>query len=65
MRVFKQTTPHGFPPTIRIPRLKVPVRILMKNGVPCDEVVDVTVRAKTLGMRNRGRWNGGTCEGRG
>jgi hypothetical protein len=27
--------------------------------------VDVTVPAKTIGMRNRGRWNGGTCEGLG
>jgi len=62
MKVFKQTTSHGFPPRIRLPRHKAPVRILMKNGVPCDEVEDVTVRARTIGMRDRARWNGGTCE---
>ena len=64
MKDFKQTTPHGFPARIRLPRYKAPVRILMKDGVPCDEVQDVTVRAKTIGMRDFRRWNGGTCEGR-
>jgi hypothetical protein len=62
MRVFKQTTPHGFPAKIRIPRYKAPVRILVKSGVPCNEVVDVTVPSKTVGMRDRSRWNGGTCD---
>jgi len=65
MRVNKQMTPHGFPARIRVPRHKAPVRILMKNGVPCDEVVAVTIPAKTIGMRDPRRWNGGTCERRG
>ena len=64
MKVFKQTTHHGFPPQIRIARHKSPVRILMKNGVACDEPVAVTVPARTIGMRDRRRWNGGTCDGR-
>jgi hypothetical protein len=64
-RVFKQTTSHGFPPRIRLPRRKAPVRILMKDGVPCNEVVEIVIPAKTIGMRDPWRWNGGTCEGRG
>lgn len=51
----KQTTPHGLPARIRLPRYKAPVRILMKDGVPCDEVEHVTVPARPIWMRDRRR----------
>lgn len=62
MRVFKQTTPHGFPQRIRTPRFKSRVRILMSAGMACDETLEVIIPAKTVGMRDTGRWNGGTCD---
>jgi len=43
---------HGFPAKIRIPRQKSPVHILAKNGVPCDEYVEVAIPAKSIGMRD-------------
>ena len=45
-------TRHGFPAKIRIPGYKSPVRVLVKNGVACDELVEVRVSAKTIGMRD-------------
>jgi hypothetical protein len=43
---------HGFPAKIRIPRHKAPVHVRVKNGVPCDEVIDVIVPSRTTGMRD-------------
>ena len=54
-----KTKIHGFPARIHIPRHKAPVRILMKDGIPCDALIDVTIRAKSIGMRDERRWNGG------
>jgi hypothetical protein len=50
---WKPRTTHGFPPAVRIPRHKSVVHILVKNGVACDEYVEVNVPAKTIGMRDR------------
>ena len=43
---------HGFPARIRIPRQKLLVHVLAKNGLACDEFVEITVPAKSIGMRN-------------
>ncbi len=42
---------RGFPARIRIPRHSAPVRVRVKDGVPCDEVIEVILPAKTIGMR--------------
>lgn len=44
---------HGFPPKIRIPRYKSLVHVLAKNGVACDELLEVTVPSRIIGMRDR------------
>jgi hypothetical protein len=46
------STSHGFPARIRIPRQKSRVHVLAKNGVACDEFVEVSIPAKTIGMRD-------------
>ena len=46
---------HGFPAKIRIPRTKSLVHILAMDGVACDIYVDVTIPAKTIGMRDQRR----------
>jgi hypothetical protein len=51
----KMHTSHGFPAKIRIPRQKSVVHVLMKNGVPCDEFVEVIIPARTIGMRDSRR----------
>jgi len=50
---WRLRTSHGFPAKIRIPPHKSLVRILAKNEVACDEFVEVTVPAGTIGMRDR------------
>lgn len=52
---IKHSTSHGFPPKIRIPRQKSVVHVLVKDGIPCDEVVEVIIPAKTIGMRDARR----------
>jgi len=49
---IKPSTSHGFPAKIRIPRRRSVVRVLMKDGIPCDEFVEVTIPARTIGMRD-------------
>jgi hypothetical protein len=34
-----------------MPRQKSVVHILMKNGTPCDERIEVTIPARRIGMR--------------
>lgn len=51
----KMRTSQGFPAKIRIPRQKSVVHVLMKNGVPCDEFVEVIIPARTMGMRDSRR----------
>jgi hypothetical protein len=48
---IKHSTSHGFPARIRIPRRTV-VHVLMKEGIPCDEFVEVIIPARTIGMRD-------------
>ena len=43
---------HGFPAKIRIPRHRSLVHVLAKNGKACDEFVEITVPARTIGMRD-------------
>ena len=43
------------PAKIRIPRQKSVVHVLMKDGVPCDEYIEVIIPAKTIGMRDHRR----------
>lgn len=52
---IKPPTSHGFPARIRIPRQRSMVHVLVKGGVPCDEVVEVIIPAKTIGMRDARR----------
>jgi hypothetical protein len=49
---IKPPTSHGFPARIRIPRQRSTVHVLVKDGMPCDELVDVIIPAKTIGMRD-------------
>jgi hypothetical protein len=49
---IKHSTSHGFPAKIRIPRRRSLVHVLMKDGIPCDEFVEVIIPAKTIGMRD-------------
>lgn len=58
---IKPPTSHGFPPRIRIPRQRSLVHVLVNDGVPCDEVVEVIIRAKTIEMREARRRPSG-CE---
>jgi hypothetical protein len=46
---------HGFPAKIRIPRRKSIVHIPARAGVECDEVVEITIPARTIGMRDQRR----------
>jgi hypothetical protein len=55
----------GSPAKIYIPRQRSTVRILMKDGVPCDETITVTVSSKTIGMRDMRRWSGGAIKNNG
>jgi len=48
---IKHSTSHGFPARIRIPRQRSVVHVLMKDGIPCDEFVEV-IPARTIGMRD-------------
>ena len=43
---------HGFAARVCIPRQKSLVHVLAKNGLACDEFVEITVPAKSIGMRN-------------
>jgi hypothetical protein len=43
---------HGSPATIRIPRHKSLVHVLARNGVACDEFIEITVPAKTIKLRD-------------
>jgi hypothetical protein len=52
---IKHSTSHGFPPKIRIPRQRSVVHVLVKDGVPCDEFVEVFIPARTIGMRDARR----------
>lgn len=52
---IKPSTSHGFPPRIRIPRQRSMVHVLVKDGVPCDELVEVIISARTIGMRDARR----------
>jgi len=52
---WKPSTTHGFPARIRIPRQRSVVHVLVKNGIPCDEFVEVIIPAKTIGMRDARR----------
>lgn len=58
---IKHPTSHGFPARIRIPRQRSLVRVLVKNGVPCDELVEVIIPARTIGMRDA-RKRPSSCE---
>jgi len=49
---IKPHTSHGFPAKIRIPRHKAVVHVLMKDGIPCDEYLQMTIPAKSIGMRD-------------
>ena len=49
---IKAFTSHGFPARIRIPRQKSMVHVLMREGIPCDEFVEVIIPARTIGMRD-------------
>ena len=49
---WRLKTSHGLPARIRIPRKKSIVHVLVKNGMACDEFVEVTVPAKIIGMRD-------------
>ena len=49
---LRQTPSHGFPTKIRIPRQRSVVHVLMKDGIPCDESVEVIIPARTVGMRD-------------
>lgn len=57
---IKPPTNHGFPHSIRIPRQRSMVHVLVKDGVPCDEIVEVIIPAKTIGMRDA-RWRPTSC----
>ncbi len=61
---IKPHASHGFPPKIRVPRRKSAVHILMKDGIPCDEYVEVIIPARSIGMRD-GRKRPSRCEGPG
>ena len=50
---IKPPTSYGFPARIRIPRQRSVVHVLVKNGMPCDEFVEVIIPAKTIGMRDK------------
>jgi len=43
---------RGFPAVVRIPQQRTEVRVLVRDGVLCDEVIDVTIPAKRIGMRD-------------
>jgi hypothetical protein len=49
---IKHSTSHGFPARIRLPRQRSVVHVLMKDGIPCDEFVEVIIPARTIGMRD-------------
>jgi hypothetical protein len=52
---WRPFTTHGFPAKVRIPRQRSVVHVLMKNGMPCDEFVEVIIPAKTISMRDARR----------
>lgn len=52
---IKPPTSHGFPARTRIPRQRSVVHVLVKDGMPCDELVEVIIPAKTIGMRDMRR----------
>jgi hypothetical protein len=52
---IKPPTSHGFPARIRIPRQRSLVHVLVRDGMPCDELVEVIIPAKTIGMRDARR----------
>jgi hypothetical protein len=52
---IKPSTSHGFPARTRIPRQRSTVHVLVKDGVPCDEVAEVIIPAKIIGMRDARR----------
>jgi len=49
---IKHSTSHGFPTKIRIPRQRSVVHVLMKDGIPCDEYIEVVIPARSIGMRD-------------
>lgn len=49
---IKPSSSHGFPAKIRILRQRSVVHVLMKDGIPCDEFVEVIIPARTIGMRD-------------
>jgi hypothetical protein len=49
---IKPHTSHGFPARIRIPGQRSVVHIFVKDGIPCDEFVEVIIPARTVGMRD-------------
>jgi hypothetical protein len=52
---WKPRTSYGSPAKIRMPRQRSVVHVLMKDGVPCDEFVEVIIPARTIGMRDQRR----------
>lgn len=52
---IKPSASHGFPARIHIPRRRSVVHVLVKDGMPCDELVEVIIPAKTIGMRDARR----------
>jgi len=55
MAQLSELANHGFPARIRIPRQRSMVHVLVKDGMPCDEFVEVIIPAKTIGMRDARR----------
>lgn len=43
---------HGFPAVVRFPQQRTKVHVLVRDGAPCDDLIDVTIPARRIGMRD-------------
>ena len=49
---------HGFPHSIVIPKTRSKVKVLMRDGIPVNEVREVTIPQRVIGMRDARKING-------